>query len=102
MESDRKGGFIQPQCLTCLPPPPSSTLLLTSQSDQREELCSERSHLTSTVPPHPVRYVTGPSAAIPNCCHHLFISPFPSRLPPHICLQPRMVQVSLMSDFQPG
>lgn len=32
--------------------------------------------------------------AISNCCHHLFIFPFPS---PYVCLQRRPVQVSLTS-----
>lgn len=64
----------------------SSPPLSTPPVDRREELCSERSRLTSVAsPPHPMRYVTGPSPAISSCCHHLFIFPgfvlLPARLP---------------------
>lgn len=54
--------------------------------------------------PHPMRYVTGLSPAISNCCHRLFIFPFPSGfkrpvhlLPPYVCPQRRTVPVSLPS-----
>lgn len=38
--------------------------------------------------PRPMRYVTGPSPAISNCCHHLFIFAFPSRFTPPFILLP--------------
>lgn len=75
----------------------SSPPLSTPPVDRREELCSERSRLTSVAsPPHPMRYVTGPSPAISSCCHHLFIFPGSSSSP-RVCPQRRPVQVSLTS-----
>lgn len=75
----------------------SSPPLSTPPVDRREELCSERSRLTSVAsPPHPMRYVTGPSPAISSCCHHLFIFPGSSSSP-RVCPQRRLVQVSLTS-----
>lgn len=80
MQSDRKGGFIQPRCLTrpSLPLPlPPLCCWLPSQTTGRNYV--RRDHTSPLqLRPHPVRYVTGPSTAISNCCHHLFSSPFPS------------------------
>lgn len=53
-------------------------------------------HLRGVAPPHPMRYVTGPSPAISSCCHHLFIFPGSSSSP-RVCPQRRLVQVSLTS-----
>lgn len=85
---------------TPLPSPPLST----SQSDRREELCSERSHLASTAPP--------PSNEICDRAEprHLQLLSSSLYLPlslsfsvprssssPYVCPQRRPVQVSLAS-----
>lgn len=88
-EGGREGGaLVWPSVLnTSIPLPPPLPCRLPSRTGGRNYVRRDR-----TSPPRrrprPMRYVTGPSPAISNCCHHLFIFPFPSRFNPPLTLLP--------------